>query len=142
MAPIQTLRQTPKLLRYLGLVAAAETPAEVLRAVQSYLDAWPKERIASVQRVDGGWAPFDWNQRPLRVNGVRDLRRIHDVVHCHCIFLSEAGIALTPELEELNEFFVAATEKADKFGPAALQSRTPATRTPTIPSHQYVLGNW
>ena len=128
---------TPKPLHYLVLIATAEAPAAVLQAIESYLNAWPKERIESVQRADGGWVPFDWNRRPLRVDGVRDLRRIRDVVHCHCIFLNEAGIAPTPELVELDEFFRVASEKTENLERAALQSRTPA-----IPSHQYVLGNW
>lgn len=128
---------TPKLRHCLELVEAAEAPAEVLKVVKSYLDAWPKERVDSIQRVDGGWAPFDSNQRPSQVDGVRNLRRIRDVVHRHCMFLREAGMALTPELVELDEFFLVATEMAENLGLAASQARTPA-----IPPHRDVLVNW
>lgn len=128
---------TPRLRHYLGLVAAAEASAGVLRVVKSYLDAWPKERVESIQRVDGGWAPFDWNQRPMQVDGVRNLRRISDVVHRHCIFLREAGMALTPELVELDEFFLVAAEMAE-----GLWQATPQARTPAVPSHRDVLVNW
>jgi len=128
---------TPKLRHHLELIASAEASAEVLKVVKRYLDAWPKERVDSIQRVDGGWAPFDWNQRSLPVDGVRNLRRIRDAVHRHCMFLREAGMALTPELVELDEFFVVATETAEDLGHAASQARTPA-----IPSHRDVLVNW
>ncbi len=136
MGSNQTPLSASKLPRYLDLVAAAESPAEVLRAVQSYLNAWAKERIESVQKIDGGWAPFDRDQKPLRVNGVRDLRRIRDAIHRHCIFLSDAGMAPTQELRELDEFFCAATEMAENAEPAAPQMRMRAA-----PSHRFVLDN-
>jgi hypothetical protein len=125
-----------KLPHYLDLVEAAEAPAAILRAVQSYLNAWPKERVDAVQKIDGGWAPFDWNGQPLRVNGVRDLRRIRDVIHSHCKFLRAAGMASTPDLNELDEFFCAATEKAEN-----VERPVPQARTQALSSHQYVLDN-
>jgi len=125
-----------KLPHYLDLVAAAEVPAAVLRAVQSYLNAWPKERVEAVQKIDGGWAPFDWSGQPLRVNGVRDLRRISDAVHRHCIFLSDAGMAPTPELTELDKFFCAAIDKAEN-----MEQPVPQMRTQALSSHQYALDN-
>lgn len=136
MGSSRTTSEASKLLHFLELVTAAETPAAVLRAVQSYLNAWPKERVEAVQKIDGGWAPFDWNRQPLRVNGLRDLCRIRDAVHRHCIFLSDAGMATTPELTELDEFFCAAIDKAEKTKQAALQAHTQA-----IPAYQYVLDN-
>lgn len=127
----------PKLRHYLELIASAEASAEVLKVVKRYLDAWPKERVESIQRVDGGWAPFDWHQQALPVDGVRNLRRIRDAVHRHCILLREASMALTPELVELDEFFVVATEMAEDLGHAASQTRAPA-----IPLHRDALVNW
>lgn len=142
MGPRQAPTRTPESLRSLEIIAAAEAPAAVLRALQSYIDAWPRERIESLQKVDGGWAPFDWNQRPLRVNGIQDVRRIRDAIHSQSGYLREAGITLTPELTELDEFFCVAIEKAESLGQISVQTRSPANREPAKPSHQYVLGKW
>ncbi len=127
---------TPEFFRYLRLIALAEAPAAVLRAVQGYLNAWPKERVHSLQAVDGGWAPFDWNQRPRQVNGVRDLRRIGDAVHRHSTFLREAGMTPTLELVELDEFLLVAVEKAENFGRAALQAKKRASFMQAVSAHQ------
>ncbi len=126
-----------KMDHHLGLLAKAKGPTAFIEAVQRYLASWTKERIANVQRIDAGWAPFDVIQRPLQVNGVLDVRCIRDAIHAHCIALNEAGETLTPELVELDEFFFAAAEIAEQVGKSSLQARTPPT-----PLHGDVFSNW
>ncbi|MGA8004460.1 MAG: hypothetical protein WCA17_00010 [Burkholderiales bacterium] len=113
-----TQRELPdaqNLLHYLELIAAAEAPADVLDAVQRYLDAWPKARIKALQKIDGGWAPFSQRQAPSRINGVRDLRRVRDAVYGQCAALRQAGVQLTPELMELDEILFVATRLAESM---------------------------
>jgi hypothetical protein len=122
-------RESPvneSLLHYLDLIAAAEGPAQVLRAVQSYLNAWPKERIESLQRVDGGWAPFDRNQIPAVVNGVGGLRLIRDNVRRQCAALRQAKVQVTPELTELDEMLLIATQCAESMKTPGFKARSPA----------------
>jgi hypothetical protein len=72
---------TQEAFYYVELIAAAEVPAQVLSAQQSYLNAWPTERVKILQMEDGGWAPFDGNQTPSQINGVRDdLPRFFDPI--------------------------------------------------------------
>jgi hypothetical protein len=113
------------LLHHLEQIAAAEVPAEVLRAVQVYLNAWPKERVKSLQRVDGGWAPFDEDQMPSQVNGVGDLRRIRDAVHFQCAALKQAHVQLTPELIELDEILFIAAQLTESMKAPEFKARSP-----------------
>lgn len=101
----------PNQLEYhLGLVGSANSPSAMVEAVRLYLASWSIERIANVQKIDAGWAPFDLNQRPLQVNGALDVRCIRDAVHCHCMALRDSSVGPTPELMELEEFFFATNE--------------------------------
>jgi len=122
---------------YLGLMAKAKGPSEIIDVVQRYLASWTKERIASVQKIDAGWAPFDVSQRPLQINGALEVRCFRDAIHCHCMALREAGVALTLELVELDEFFFAASEAVENLGRVPLRAWTPAT-----PSDRDVFANW
>lgn len=117
---------TQMLFGYLELIAAAEVPTEVLRAIQGYLNAWPKERVKSLQRMDGGWAPFDKDQMPSEVNGVRDLRRIREAVHRQCVALRETRVQLTPELIELDEILFIASQLAESMKAPEFKARLPA----------------
>jgi len=116
-------------------MASANGAGAIIEAVQLYLASWSKDRIANVQKIDAGWAPFDVSQRPLHVNGEPDVRCIRDAIHCHCMALREAGVALTPELVELDEYFFLANEMLEHLGHAPLE-RIPATR-----SHRDVFSN-
>jgi len=131
-----------KVAHYFGLMAEATRTSEIVETVQEYLASWSKERIAGIQKIDAGWAPFDVSQRPLQINGTLDVRCIRDAIHCHCMALREAGVALTPELVELDEFFFIANQMIENFGRPALHARTPVARTPAIPSYRDVLVNW
>lgn len=115
-----------KMAHHIGIMARANGTSAIVEAIQGYLASWPQERISSLQRVDAGWAPFDVNQRPLPVNGALDVRCIRDAIHCHCLAFREAGMELTPELVELDEFFFIASELMENFGLAPSQTRAAA----------------
>jgi hypothetical protein len=121
----------PELLHCLELIAVAEAPAGVVEVIRNYLAAWPKERIDSVQAVDGGWAPFDLSQRPSPVNGIQDLRCIRDAVHRQCVSLRTAGLALTPELMELDEILFIAAQMAESLGAPGYKTRSSAVAART-----------
>ena len=97
--------------RLVCLVAAAGDVSELLDAVRDYLAAWPAQKVARVQKVDGDWAPFDENQRPMPLARPADLRTIANAVHGQCSALRSAGMSLAPELLELDLFFFFARTK-------------------------------
>ena len=99
------------------LLAGAREALDVVAAVRDYLAIWPSERVACVQRVDAGWAPFDQRQKPTAVYRATDVRRICDAVHGQCVALRDAGMALAPELLELDLFFLLATAKLAQLEP-------------------------
>lgn len=101
--------------RFVCLVAGARNVHEVIGAVRAYLESWPVEKVARVQKVDAGWAPFDENQRPTPPLRTADLREISDTVHDQCSALRGAGLALAPELLELDLFLFFACAKLAEF---------------------------
>jgi len=115
---------TPQLLQYLELIGAAEGPLGVLSAVQSYLEAWPKERVAQLQRVDGGWAPFGNDQRPLHVSSIGHLGCFRDSVHGQCTGLKEAKVELAPEIIELDEILSIAVQFAESLETPDFKARS------------------
>ena len=122
---------------YLGLMTRAKGTSAIIEVVQRYLANWSKERVANVQKIDAGWGPFDDCQRPVQVDGALDVHSIRDAIHCHCMALREAKVALTLEFLELDEFFFVASEMIEKLEQVPLPVRTPAT-----PSCRDVLANW
>jgi hypothetical protein len=131
-----------KMAYYFGIMPNAIGTSAIVEAVQEYLAGLSKECISSLQKIDAGWAPFDADQRPLPITCTLDVRCIRDEIHCHCMSLSETGVAPTPDLVELDEFFLLATEMIENCERAALQARAPAIRAPAVPSHRDVLANW
>ena len=113
-------------LYYLERVTSAKSPAEVLVAIQDYLAAWPKERVERLQKVDGGWGPFDTSQRATDINGVRDLRRIRTDIQRQCGALRAAGLQPNAELAELDEIVLVATQAAEAFKFPGFQPPSPA----------------
>jgi hypothetical protein len=107
------------------LLAGARKALDVVAAVRDYLAAWVPERVARVQRVDAGWAPFDQDQKPSAVYRATDVHRICDAVHGQCVALRDAGIAPTPELLELDLFFFLATAKLAQLEPGPAPARAP-----------------
>jgi hypothetical protein len=104
--------------RFVCLVSAARREAEVIAAVRAYLEAWPADKVASVQKVDAGWAPFDDNRRPVPVHRAVDLHRICETVHGQCSALRSAGLPLPPALLELDLFLFLPCAKLAEFEPA------------------------
>jgi hypothetical protein len=109
-------------------IAGAQGISNIIEGVQAYLDSWSKERITNLQKMDGGWAPFDERQRPLKISGAGAVHCSRDAIHRHCIALVKVGMPLTPELMELNEFFHIAGKLIEGYGKAALQEWRPESR--------------
>ena len=120
--------------RHASLLAGAGSAADVVSAVRDYLAAWPKARIATLQRSDGGWAPFDADLQPTPLYRPADLQRICDAVHGQCASLQGAGVAPAPELLELEAFLRLACAKLAEIEPvlappcASLADRQPESR--------------
>ena len=123
------------------LLAGARQALDVVAAVRDYLALWPSERVARVQRVDAGWAPFDQDQKPTALYRAADVRRICNAVHGQCVALRDAGLALTPELLELDLFFFLATSKLAQLEPEPAPARTPQPSSRRdVPAGSSVLG--
>lgn len=120
--------------RFVCLLAGAREAPDVVAAVRDYLAAWPPVRVASVQRVDAGWAPFDDKQKPSPLYRPADVHRICEAVHGQCAALRGAGLTLTPELLELDLFLFLACAKLAELEPeiAAASSPQPSLR-PEVP---------
>jgi hypothetical protein len=103
--------------RHAARLSGAHDADEVTEVVRSYLAQWPAERIARVQSVDAGWAPFDDRLQPVPVLGPSDVRQICESVHDQCVALKAVGIPPTPELLELDLFFFLARLKLEGPGP-------------------------
>jgi hypothetical protein len=110
-------------------IAGAQGISKIIEGVQDYLDSWSKERITDLQKMDGGWGPFDERQQPLKISGAGAVHCSRDAIHRHCIALAKVGIPLTPELMELSEFFDIAGKLIEGYGEAALQEWRPENRT-------------
>lgn len=103
--------------QFVCLLAGARGLLEVVAAVRDYLAAWPPEQVARVQKIDAGWAPFDDNHEPVPVHRPADLREIFAAVHGQCSALRAAGVAVAPELLELDLFLYFACTKLQELGP-------------------------
>jgi len=109
--------------RHASLLAGARSAADVVSAVRSYLAAWPKARVADLQRSDGGWAPFDPDLQPIPLYRPSDLQGICDAVHGQCVSLQGAGVAPAPELLELDVFLLLACAKLAEIEPGLAPQR-------------------
>ena len=104
--------------RFVRLMAVASGADGIVEAVSGYLAGWSKERILNLQKIDAGWAPFDDRQQPVPVYRAIDVLQICDSVHDQCTALKESGIALAPELLELDLFFFFARQVVEDHEPA------------------------
>lgn len=111
---------------YGWLLARARDEGEVMAAVREYLGAWPRARIESLQRTDGGWAPFDELQQPVPLYRSADVKKIHDAVHGQCTSLRGAGILPAREIMELDFFLFLACEKLAQTNSLAVVARAVA----------------
>lgn len=105
--------------RSLCKLSQARGGPEVMESVRDYLAGWTAERVARIQRIDAGWAPFDEYQRPAPLFRPADVRKICDAVHEQCAALSGAGVAPVQELLELDQFLRFACAKLEEFAPPA-----------------------
>jgi len=101
--------------RYVGILAGARGASDVVAAVRDYLAAWPRERVVDMQRVDGGWAPFDANQQPTPLYRSADVHKICDSVHGQIASLQAAAVEPTAELLELDIYLCLACVKLTEF---------------------------
>jgi hypothetical protein len=101
-----------------NLIAKAGSAVQILAIVADYLASWPQERVANLQQLDGSWAPFDNQGRPKEVMNAWDLSSIAEGLSCHCTALHEAGIAIPPELIELESFFALADHSVRRLATA------------------------
>ena len=115
--------------RHLKLLTGATRVDELIGAANSYLAGWSKDRIKNLQKIDGGWGPFDCQERPEPIHRVGDFARISDELSRHRLALKEGGIEPTPDLLELDLFFALAKQAAETFLPV-----TPRRYTSTSPS--------
>ncbi|MGQ0653305.1 MAG: hypothetical protein ACT4P4_13740 [Betaproteobacteria bacterium] len=106
-------------LDFLGRVAEATDPARILEIVKSYLGSWPRERIEALQKLDGGWGPFDAGLKPVQVTSATHLRCMRDAVHAQCMALREAHMTPSAELAELEAFFFVAQYRLELLGAEA-----------------------
>ena len=103
--------------RYAEMLAGAREASGVVATVREYLAAWPQACVANVQRVDGGWAPFDADQKPTPLYRPADVHKICDAVYGQRASLMGAGVAPAPELVELDVFLRLACAKLAEFEP-------------------------
>lgn len=118
------------------LIAKAEGPAAILAAFQSYLSTWAPERIATLQKMDGGRAPFDRDRRPLPISTVGRLSLFRDRIRHQCTALKQVGMPLTPELVELDEILSVATQMAE-----SRKAPQPKERSAAAPAKRSALSN-
>jgi len=114
------------LQRFIRQLAQARMRSDVVEAVRQYLDAWPAERIARIQRIDAGWAPFDAQQHPSPPLGSADLCKIREAVHGQCAALTSARVAVDPELLELDLYLTLACRKLEDIPPEPVPARPAA----------------
>lgn len=103
--------------QFVCLLAGAHGIPEVLALARDYLAGWPPELVAHVQKVDAGWAPFDEDQKPTPLHQSADLREICAAVHAQCSALRGAGLAVAPELLELDLFLYFAYARLTELEP-------------------------
>lgn len=115
----RVLESLGALHRYIRALATASAAYQVVDTVRSYLDAWPAERVAGVQTLDAGWAPFDDTQHPLPVADAGDVHRIHRALHNQCAGLRASGMEPTSELLELCLLFFFASHALEDLDTAA-----------------------
>jgi hypothetical protein len=111
-------------------LSAADGSGEMIDAVTRYLESWSIDRIESLQKIDGGWGTFDDQQRPEPIHSLADISRISEALGNHCRALKEARLEPTPELLELDLYFVLARQTAEKFILGRLRSHSSPDSVP------------
>jgi hypothetical protein len=117
---------------YVELLNKANGIEGVVEAVQDYLHSWTQERVARLQTMDGGWAPFDRERRPQRINSAAAIHCVHNAIHAHSNALREVNLAPTPELLELEVFFGAASYWVAQHSVFSLPRHGERARVPVL----------
>ena len=115
--------------RYVRLVTASAGPEGIVNAVSDYLASWPIDRIENLQKVDGGWGPFDDKHQPVQLRAVADVSRACDSMRRQYVALKEAGIAPTPELLELDLYFFFVRQVIEDHVPVKTRPHAAASAT-------------
>lgn len=110
--------------RHIALLTAASRADEIVRATSDYLASWSAERIANLQKIDGGWGTFDTQGRPIPVCDAGNIARISKVLSNQCAALKDAGIQPTLELLELDLYFAVAKQMAETIVASRARLRT------------------
>ncbi len=128
-----TLDCLPGMNRYLSSMRAASGPEDIIDTMRKYLAGWSTHKIDNLQKIDGGWGPFDRNRQPTRLRTVADVLWIGDTVRRHRAALNEAGIAPNPELIELDLFCNVARRAVEDRVAARSRATSAAPRRGTYP---------
>lgn len=112
--------------RYVRMMSAATGVDAIVNAVNDYLSGWSKMRIENLQRVDGGWGPFDDRQQQTALSTLADVSRLCDSVRRQYVALREVGIEPTPELLELDLFLFFARQIIEDRVPVKSQTQAGA----------------
>ena len=129
VTPERALEPLIDVERHARLLASAANVSDVIRATSAYLGSWTKERIRSLQNIDGGWGPFNFQGLPEPIHGVADIARISVTLSRHCAALKSGGIEPTPEILELDLFFALSKQAAEVYLSAGVQSRDSGARS-------------
>ena len=113
---------------HLSRLSAATRADEIVGAANAYLFGWSQDRIHSLQKIDGGWGPFDSRQRPELIRDVADIVRISNVLGKHRAALKDAGIEPVPEFLELELYFALARQVAESLLNFGRLSNMPTSR--------------
>lgn len=125
--------------RFVRLMAVASGRAEVVAAIEAYLESWSSERVRCLQETDAGWVPFDELQRPFPLSSVSDVRKIAGALRIRCRERSASDMKISPELLELDLFFFFVEESLAVFEP--VRSRVPDRAASGYPGSQRLV-NW
>jgi hypothetical protein len=106
-----------------------ERAANVVEAARAYLACWTPDRIWRLQRMDGGWGPFDDRGRPEPIYEAADIARISQALNHQRRELAAAGIELAPEFLELHLYFAISSRLAGNTlsNPVGSSARAPGT---------------
>jgi hypothetical protein len=98
---------------YVSRLYAVGEAEDFVNALSEYLASWSKQKIENLQRLNGGWGPFNYDGQPARLRTVADVTWKGDMVRRQLVALKEAGFTPNPELVELDQFFSIAKQVAE-----------------------------
>lgn len=112
-APEKALEALVGIEHHLRLLALASSVGDVIGTTSAYLGSWTKDRVLNLQKIDGGWGPFDFQGHAEPIHGAADIVRISNNLSRHCVALKLGGIEPTPEILELDLFLAISKQSAE-----------------------------